>query len=297
MNSTAALFVSSLSVGFGAVAAYFAFDRAPSGPEGASEPVVARAAGSKVDLAGAIADLQASMESLQAEVQLVKSGGARSAAGIDEAAIARAVAAYLEGQDVAAVAADSSASEKPLGSAEDIAALLAEAGQVESTELWARLIAEGRDKEVLDHLKAIAEANPNDPEAQLALGTAYLGRTQQSAGPMAGLYATLADEALDKALEADPEHWEARFTKAMALSFWPSNFGKQPESIRQFETLIAQQEGLTSSPEHAQSHFFLGNLYQQTGRPDKALEAWRRGLQLFPGNEQLAAQVALMEGR
>ena len=78
----------------------------------------------------------------------------------------------------------------------------------------------------------------------------------------------------------------------MALSFWPANFGKQPESIQQFETLIQQQQHLPPSNDHAQSHFFLGNLYQQTGRPDMALAAWKRGLDLFPGNEQLAAQIA-----
>lgn len=296
MNSTAALLVSSLSIGFGAVAAYFAFDRGP-----ATSPVqgaeVERTAQADPALAGQVAELTSAVESLQASVQLIESGGARSAASVDEAMIARAVAAYLEGRGDELPTEDLAEGLAALGTPEEIAALLADADQVASTELWKRLVEEGKDKELLDHLKALAEANPNDPEAQLALGNAYLGRTQQSAGPMAGLYATLADEALNNALEADPEHWEARFTKAVALSFWPPNLGKQPEAISQFETLISKQAGVAAAPEHAQSHFFLGNLYQQNGQPEKALEAWRRGLEMFPDDQQLAAQVALMEGR
>lgn len=81
----------------------------------------------------------------------------------------------------------------------------------------------------------------------------------------------------------------------MALSFWLADFGKEPESIRQFETPIEQQQHLFPSAAHAQSHFFLETFHQQTGRPDMAFAASKKGLELLPGREQLAAWIALME--
>ena len=165
------------------------------------------------------------------------------------------------------------------------------------TELWKEIVEKGLDDEVIALFEAAAEANPNDPEPQLALGEAYLGLTQEAgASPLAGKYATLADEALDRALEADPQHWDARFTKATALSFWPPVFGKQAAAIQQFETLVSQQAGMAPTSRHADTHLLLGNMYQQTGQMDKAIAAWQQGLELFPDHGDLAAQIALATG-
>ena len=82
-----------------------------------------------------------------------------------------------------------------------------ESGTLDSTDLWRGIVSAGLEEEVLALYKAAADNHPNDPEAQLALGEACLGITQQLAGsPTAGKYATLADQALDAALQADPQH-------------------------------------------------------------------------------------------
>ncbi|MEM9803430.1 MAG: tetratricopeptide repeat protein, partial [Planctomycetota bacterium] len=249
------------------------------------------------DLAREIRALTESVSALEARVAIAENGP-RSTAAIDPDALQAAVAAYLEGRTVEAstISADDVASME-LGSAEDIVELLANAGSIESTELWKRIVAEGLVDEVLAVYAAAAEANANDPEAQLALGEAYLGVTQEAgASPLAGKYATLADQALDRALDLDPQHWDARFTKATALSFWPPIFGKQAAAIQQFEILVDQQKGMTPNPYHANTHLLLGNMYQQTGQMDKALQAWNSGLEMYPGNSDLAAQIALASG-
>ncbi|MCP3914333.1 MAG: hypothetical protein GY711_02120 [bacterium] len=162
-------------------------------------------------------------------------------------------------------------------------------------ELWQAVREAGRIDELIEHLEAAAEAAPGDTEAQLDLGVAYLQKIQEvGAGPLAGVLADKADGAFDQALTVDPEHWEARFHKAVALSFWPPVFGKQNESIQQFEILIEQQAGTTPQGHHAQTHLLLGNMYQQIGNTEKALAAWQQGLQMFPNNEALLAQVELV---
>ena len=92
-----------------------------------------------------------------------------------------------------------------------------------------------------------------------------------------------------------PTHWEARFGKAMGLSDWPTFLGKTSEAIHQFELLTKQQESGPREPQFMQTYFILGNLYRESGRPNEALETWRRGLEHFPGTQLLAQQVGQLE--
>ncbi|MEM9382762.1 MAG: tetratricopeptide repeat protein [Planctomycetota bacterium] len=299
MNAPTAAVLSSFALGVGGVSTYLALS-----PRGDSAVAAASASDSTVVRTGGESALEAGLRELRAEVAELEARVATAATAprtslqLDEDAIARAVAAYMESRgDVALAEPSSLDGTGELATAEDAFALLADAGSVRSTELWKEIVEKGLDDEVIALFEAAAEADPNDPEAQLALGTAYLGLTQEAgASPLAGKYATLADQALDRALEADPQHWDARFTKATALSFWPPVFGKQAAAIQQFETLVSQQAGMAPTARHADTHLLLGNMYQQTGQMEKAVKAWQQGLQLFPGNSDLAAQIALATG-
>ena len=102
-----------------------------------------------------------------------------------------------------------------------------------------------------------------------------------------------ADKAFDKALEVDDEHWEARFNKAVSLSNWPAFLGKSGEAIRQFEILVAQQEGSGKTRGgFDQTYHFLGNMYQQIGETDKAAAIWARGRELYPDSRPILEQLA-----
>ena len=113
------------------------------------------------------------------------------------------------------------------------------------------------------------------------------------ASPEVGDLATQADLAFDRALELDPQNWDARFTKAVALSNWPAFLGRQPEAIAQFETLLAQQENSPPNPQYAQTYLFLGNMYVQTGERAKAIETWQSGLARYPDDAALLEQLQL----
>ncbi len=160
--------------------------------------------------------------------------------------------------------------------------------------LWQAIRDAGRSEELVELLEARFATDPNNPELAVELGKGYLQRIQEVGnGPLAGVLATQADNSFNKALELNPQHWDARFNKAVALSFWPPVMGKQRSAIAEFETLVAQQSGAAAHPGHAQTHLLLGNMYQQIGETDKAIAAWSLGAQLFPDDPQLAGQLQL----
>ena len=168
----------------------------------------------------------------------------------------------------------------------------------EQTEaLWKAASEAGQFDALLALFEEHAKANPQSADAQLDLGMAYLQKLFKAGnGPEQGTWAIKADQSFDAALAVDDHHWDARFAKAMSLSFWPPVFGKQTEAIKHFETLIEQQANIPSAPNHAQTWLLLGNMYQQLGKADQALETWQKGLALFPQNAELAQQISNGQG-
>lgn len=160
-------------------------------------------------------------------------------------------------------------------------------------ELFKQLKEQGLFESVLLELEKKADELKGSADVQFELGSAYIEKLQMvSDGPEKGTWAMKADSMFDKALEIDPRHWGARFSKAISLAFWPPIFGKQNDAIAQFETLRKQQEESGGTkPEFAQTYQFLGNLYQQQGKPEQAQEIWKKGLDLFPGDTGLKQKL------
>jgi tetratricopeptide (TPR) repeat protein len=156
---------------------------------------------------------------------------------------------------------------------------------------------QARGAGLLDRLVALFEQrandNPGDPQAQVDLGKACIQKIfEVGDGPAAGVWALKADQAYDAALALDERHWEARFDKAVALSFWPPIFGKQAEAIGQLETLLDQQVGQPPQPQYVQTYLALGNLYLQSGQTEKAQAVFAAGLKLFPDDAELLAKLS-----
>ena len=168
----------------------------------------------------------------------------------------------------------------------------------ERQELWEKIRAAGQLDEFVAWFEERATNRPDDPEAQVALAQAYLQKVfEVGNSPAAGIWANKADKAYDQALASDPQHWEARFSKAVSLSHWPKVMGKQAEAINHFQVLVEQQElGGQLEPEYAQTYFLLGNLYQEQGDKEKALAIWEQGLGYFPNDESLSGQIAQLSG-
>jgi tetratricopeptide (TPR) repeat protein len=168
----------------------------------------------------------------------------------------------------------------------------AELGYDAREALFKKAKTAGQLGELIERLKARSEANPAIAEPHLELGQAYLTLLEgMPPSEESGRIAMAADRSFDRALEADGEHWEARFLKGMSLSFWPPVFGKQKIAIEQFETLRQQQVKSAPEPHHVQTYVYLGNLYSQQGKTEEARKVWEEGLRRHPGNEELKSRL------
>ena len=171
-------------------------------------------------------------------------------------------------------------------------------GQVGGNELetlWEKLRDEKRIDAVVAEIERQAALAPNNPDLQTEAGKAYLQKMfDVGVGPMAASWGEKADKAFDRALALDDTHWDARFNKAFSLSSAPTFLGLQGESVKQFEILMEQQERTAPADDQAWTYYFLGNLYDQMGDPEKAKSTWQRGAARFPDNEDLRQKT---EGR
>jgi len=159
--------------------------------------------------------------------------------------------------------------------------------------VWKQLKESGTLDLAIRDLEERAANNPASPECAASLGQAYL----QKCGTISdvreqGILAMQADKVFDTALSLDPSNWDARFTKAVALSYWPATMNKGDEVVQHFLTLIQQQETQPAQPQFAESYVWLGDQYQKAGRLDDARTVWQRGMTFFPEQNQLKSRLA-----
>ncbi|MBI5363992.1 MAG: hypothetical protein HZA53_12485 [Planctomycetes bacterium] len=272
-------------------------------------PAPALAAPASADFERLAAELRALREgqaalgrelaAVKGDVALRSGGETRVPLAEIDAAVQRAVAARLASEGASAEPKpDAAPVKKQRGAAEFLAALEATNGDWDAAQkLWKELREAGLVDGVLALVEERAKDRPNDAAAQVELGKAYLQKLfTVPAGPEQGLWATKADQAFDAALGIDDHDWSARFNKAVSLSNWPAFLGKQGAAAKHFETLIEQQSQGAARPEHAQTYFFLGNLYQSMGKSELAVSTWSKGLERFPDNAQLQNQVRTAQG-
>ncbi len=163
----------------------------------------------------------------------------------------------------------------------------------EKQAVWKQLIDSGRLDAAIGELERRMAADPRVAEYPAALGQAYLRKCSILHDVREqGILGMQADKLFDAALSLDPANWEARFTKAVALSYWPASLNKGQEVLQLFQTLIDQQEAQTPQPHFAQSYVWMGDEYAKLGRPDYARTLWERGQGLFPSDEALKQRLS-----
>lgn len=151
-----------------------------------------------------------------------------------------------------------------------------------------QLIQTGKLDQAIAALEQKRAAEPEVADYAATLGHAYIKKcgATQDVREQATL-AMQADKLFDSALSLDVSNWEARFTKAVAMSYWPANLNKGEEVIGHFQTLIQQQELTPAKPEFAETYLWLGDQYHKLGSHEEALAVWQRGTALFPSHQAL----------
>jgi tetratricopeptide (TPR) repeat protein len=158
---------------------------------------------------------------------------------------------------------------------------------------WKQLKDAGQLDQAIAQLEQRVTSGPASAEETTALGQAYW---HKCAGMKdfreQAILAMKADQAFDAALNLDPNNWEARFTKAVAMSYWPKDLNKGPEVLSRLTTLIQQQESLPQQPEFTRSYLYLGDQYEKAGQSDYAQQVWQRGAAWFPQDTELRKRLA-----
>ncbi|HEX2090866.1 MAG TPA: TonB-dependent receptor plug domain-containing protein [Longimicrobiaceae bacterium] len=140
--------------------------------------------------------------------------------------------------------------------------------------------------------RARIAASPREVEARVGLArTLSECRIPLANFMQAGQLVGESSELLEEALAIDSTHWTARFVLAMNHYHTPAFLGRTGDAIREFERLLARQGNRADRPVLADPYLRLGELYLRSRRRDDALEVWRRGAALFPGDERLRRRL------
>jgi tetratricopeptide (TPR) repeat protein len=158
---------------------------------------------------------------------------------------------------------------------------------------WRQLAESGKLSQAITELEHQTREDPSNAVSLAVLGQAYLNKcgTIKDVREQ-GILAMKADLTFDTALKVDPKNWDARFTKAVAMSYWPPEMNKSQEVMENFVTVVEQQEAQSTRPEYAQTYVWLGDQYKKAGYPDLARETWQRGARLYPNDGTLPKKLA-----
>lgn len=158
---------------------------------------------------------------------------------------------------------------------------------------WKQLAESGKLDQAITELEHQTGEDPSNAVSLAVLGQAYLNKcgTIKDVREQ-GILAMKADMTFETALKLDPKNWEARLTKAAAMSYWPPQLNKDQEVMENLVTLVEQQEAQAARPEYAYTYVLLGDQYLKAGYPDMARDMWQRGARLYPNDTALPKRLA-----
>ena len=164
----------------------------------------------------------------------------------------------------------------------------------------ARAATYGRHDRAIDFLEGLLEAGHGDPAAvRIELSLAYVDKIPACGGLAAivckGSLAKKGLNQIDRLLEEQPESWLAYYSRGMNHLHWPRALLHSEDAARDLERCVEIQASTEPRPYHQKVWLALGQAYAKAGDYDRARSAWRRGLQVFPEDQELGDHLAIAD--
>ena len=164
-------------------------------------------------------------------------------------------------------------------------------------EQVAELLKLSKDKVLMDAvveaLTSRIEANPADVDVRMQLAEVQSARVHaaESITERAALGRSVGEQ-IRAILEQDPEHWDARYMRAVGISHSQRTPQGRAQAIREFESLIAVQQSRAPEARFARTYGQLALVHVANRDIDKARRALQQGLAQFPDATELRTQLS-----
>ncbi len=144
---------------------------------------------------------------------------------------------------------------------------------------------------LLKHARLAVHKNKRDADAQavyaglLSIKTFYTASYDQ-----AYVLWTRAERTFGRALNLDPDHWEARLGKAV-LYLYAEDADLLRRAGRMLEQVLDLQATGSAEAKHAKTFLYLGEFFRLSGQESRAEAVWSQGAAKFPEDRELAEKV------
>ena len=154
-------------------------------------------------------------------------------------------------------------------------------------ELYGMVLAAlGKNEEAERHLRRAVELRPEQPDFHYNLAQFLLGRQEESGlhpfDPRARRLMEDAIDALKRVVEISPGNVEARMS--LARSYNNLNFSEM--ALKEYSTVAAGE------PTRPWLNFQMGMLHSNLSHPEKAVEAFRKEIDLYPDHARARLELA-----
>jgi tetratricopeptide (TPR) repeat protein len=144
----------------------------------------------------------------------------------------------------------------------------------------------------LDFFDKKSSEHPSSANLHLNYGFAYVDKIPAAGSITQVILANKALNEFTKAIELQPS-WIAYYTRGESYLFWPKIFNRAPAGVADLEKAMEIQQHEPRRAYHVKTYIALGDGYWKTDQMDKARAIWAKGLQAFPGNQQLKMRLEL----